>query len=70
MTALIYITNALIEAGFREMRSDEFKESYFVQLDNAHDGSSIGCRLLLEAYDYPHRDAINKEHGIQEHFEV
>lgn len=35
MPALVYITGALMEADFREMTSDEFKESYLAPFDNA-----------------------------------
>ncbi len=48
MSALVYIINALIAAEFKEMSSDEFKDTFLCPLDNALRESSIKSRLLVK----------------------
>lgn len=53
MSLLAYITHSLTMAEFREMSSDEFKESYLGPLDNAIKRSNITFPLLEPEYRYP-----------------
>jgi hypothetical protein len=67
-SVVVYITNALMKAEFREMSSDLFNERYFVPLDNAIRELSIQRRPLLDEYVYPSGDAMYKVHDIQDYF--
>lgn len=67
MAILVYISRALITAGFREISSDEFKDRYLALLDNAIKVSSIKRRPLLDEYAYPLGDPMNVEQAIQEY---
>lgn len=56
---LVYTSQVLISAEFREMSGDEFKDRYLASLDNALKESSIRSRLVVD-YLYPFEDAINR----------
>lgn len=68
MSLLVYITDALMTADFRETSSDEFKERYLAPLDTTIRESSIKIRPLLDEYAYPLGDACHAESAIQEYF--
>ena len=65
---VVYTSRALITAEFREMSSDDFKETYLAPLDNALKESSIRSRPLAQEYTYPLGDAMHIEQAIQEYF--
>lgn len=53
MFTLVYITNALIAAGFKEMSSDELKDSYLAPPDDALEDVNISDDFLSKKYKYP-----------------
>lgn len=56
---VVYTSRALITAEFREMSSDDFKETYLAPLDSVLRESNI-CRLpLAREYAYPRGDAVH-----------
>lgn len=57
MSILVYTSRALINAEFREMNNDEFKETYLAPLDNALRESRISRLPLTQEYAYPLGDA-------------
>ena len=65
---VVYTSRALITAEFREMSSDDFKETYLAPLDKALEESNISIPLLAPAYPYPLGDAMHVEQAIQEYF--
>ncbi|CAG84283.2 DEHA2A00242p [Debaryomyces hansenii CBS767] len=65
---VVYSSRALITAEFREMSSDDFKETYLAPLDKALEESNISIPLLAPAYPYPSGDAMHVEQAIQEYF--
>ena len=65
---VVYSSRALITAEFREMSSDDFKETYLAPLDKALEESNISIPLLAPAYPYPLGDAMHVEQAIQEYF--
>ena len=66
---VVYTSRALITAEFREMSSDDFKETYLAPLDKALEESNISIPLLAPAYPYPLGDAMHVEQAIQEYFD-
>ena len=68
MPILIYITDILMKAEFREMSSVEFKESYLAPLDDALKETNITDEFLSKKYNYPLGDAIHVEDHIQRYF--
>ncbi|CUM68572.1 uncharacterized protein PRCAT00006299001 [Priceomyces carsonii] len=68
MSLLVYVTDALTTAEFREISSDGFKERYLAPLDAALKRSNIEIPLLASAYAYPFGDANQVEGDIQEYF--
>jgi len=65
---VVYTNRALITAEFREMSSDDFKETYLAPLDSVLRESNI-CRLpLAREYAYPRGDAVHIEQAIQRYF--
>ena len=65
---LVYTSRALITAEFREMSSDEFKETYLAPPDNALRESNIRRLPLAREYTYPVGNAMHVELSIQEYF--
>ena len=65
---VVYTSRALITAEFREMSSDDFKDSYLAPLDIALKESNICRRPLAQEYAYPRGDAMHMEQAIQEYF--
>ena len=65
---VVYSSRALITAEFREMSSDDFKETYLAPLDKALEESNISIPLLAPAYPYPLGDAMHVEQAIQWYF--
>lgn len=67
LSALYYITNAMVAAEFREINNDEFKNTFLSPLDKAIRGSRFIKRYLPNAYEYPRADS-NKEIWVQWYF--
>ncbi|CUM66616.1 uncharacterized protein PRCAT00004287001 [Priceomyces carsonii] len=67
--ALVYVTNLMIVADFREMTSNEFKTTYLAPLNDALRESIIGDGYLLKRYAYPFGDATHVEGDIQRYFD-
>ncbi|MDN5664434.1 MAG: DUF3698 domain-containing protein, partial [Staphylococcus equorum] len=68
MLALNYVTKAMMTAEFREISSDEFKNTYLAPLDNVIKDSNLNGRFLLPEYYYPLGDARHVEDDIQIYF--
>ena len=68
MLALNYVTKAMMTAEFREISSDEFKNTYLAPLDNVVKDSNLNGRFLLPEYYYPLGDARHVEDDIQIYF--
>lgn len=68
MALVVYIADVLMTAEFREITSDEFKNTYFAPLDKAIEKKEFGRRILAEDYGYPFGDASHVEDHIQEYF--
>ncbi|MDN6749727.1 MAG: DUF3698 domain-containing protein [Staphylococcus equorum] len=68
MSLVVYITDALMTAEFREMSSDGFKKNYLAPLDNSLKERDIGDDLLSKKYVYPFGDASHVEDHIQQYF--
>ena len=67
MLAVIYITNAMTTAEFREISSDKFKNTYFAPLDKVIKETNFGGRCLAEDYVYHLEDTRHVEDDIQYH---
>lgn len=67
--ALIYVSNTITTAEFREMTSYEFKTTYLAPLGDALRESSIRRKYLLDQYDYPFGDATHVEGDIHLYFD-
>ncbi|CUM48175.1 unnamed protein product [Debaryomyces fabryi] len=65
MLALNYVTKAMMTAEFREISSDEFKNTYLAPLDKVIKDSNLRKELLSRTYDYPLGDARYVEDDIQ-----
>ena len=68
MSLLIYITDALMAVEFREMSSDEFKDSYLAPLNKVLKEANLDDCFLSKKYVYPFGDAGHVEDHIQEYF--
>ena len=68
MLALNYVTNAMMTAEFREISSDEFKNTYLAPLDMVIKDSCIREELSSMRYAYPLGDARHVEDDIQLYF--
>ena len=66
--ALVYVTNSITTAEFREMSCDQFKSTYLAPLDNALRVSSISRDYLPKEYGYPFGDASRVEDDVQQYF--
>ena len=66
---LVYVTNLVITAEFREMSCDEFKTTYLAPLDDALRESNISRDYLPKEYGYPFGDAWSVESDIQDYFD-
>ena len=69
MLALNYVTKAMMTAEFREISSDEFKNTYLAPLDMVIKDSNLSKELLSRTYDYPLGDARHVEDDIQIYFD-
>ncbi|CUM52899.1 unnamed protein product [Debaryomyces tyrocola] len=68
LSALAYITDAMINAEFREMSSEEFKSSYLAPLDTAMRGQKYRIKPLAALYIYPLGNPQRVENHIQKYF--
>ena len=68
MLALNYVTKAMMTAEFREISSDEFKNTYLSPLDKVIKNSNLSEDLLSKRYTYPLGDARHVEDDIQLYF--
>ncbi|CUM55537.1 unnamed protein product [Debaryomyces tyrocola] len=68
LSALAYITDAMINAEFREMSSEEFKSSYLAPLENGIRGQNFSIWPLLRSYPYPLGNPQRVENHIQDYF--
>lgn len=68
LSALAYITDAMINAEFREMSSEEFKSSYLAPLENGIRGQDFSIWPLLRSYSYPLGNPQRVENHIQKYF--
>ncbi|CAG89920.2 DEHA2F26576p [Debaryomyces hansenii CBS767] len=66
--ALAYITDAMVNAEFREMSSEEFKSSYLAPLETTIRESKFAIRPLAVQYTYPSGNSRNVGHHIQKYF--
>ncbi|CUM56002.1 unnamed protein product [Debaryomyces tyrocola] len=60
LLALNYVTNAMMAAEFREISSDEFKNTYLAPLDKVIKKANFNRRILTEDYGYPLGDAMHR----------
>ncbi|CUM53636.1 unnamed protein product [Debaryomyces tyrocola] len=63
--ALNYVTKAMVTAEFREISSDEFKNTYLAPLDKVIKKANFGRKILAEDYGYPRGDARHVKDDIQ-----
>ena len=68
LSALAYITDAMINAGFREMSSEEFKSSYLAPLETTIRKLKLRTRPLAIQYNYPLGNPQHVEQNIQYYF--
>ena len=68
LSALGYITDAMINAEFREMSSEEFKNSYLGPLETGIRGQNFSIWPLLRSYRYPLGNPQHVEQNIQYYF--
>lgn len=66
--ALNYVTKAMMTAEFREISTDEFKNTYLAPLDEVIKDSNLNKDLLSRTYAYPLGDAMHVEDDIQLYF--
>ena len=67
--ALVYVTNSITTAEFREMSCDQFKTTYLAPLDHALRVSSVSRDYLPKEYGYPFGNAVLVEGDIQDYFD-
>ena len=67
LSALAYITDAMVNAEFREMSSEEFKSSYLAPLETTIGKLKLRIRPLAVQYNYPLGNPGQVEYHIQEY---
>ena len=67
---LIYVSDLLMKAEFKEISSDEFKGIYLAPLDNALKESDIRCPPLPDYFVYPRELRAFVEGDFQRFFDV
>lgn len=67
LSALAYITGAMVNAEFREMSNEEFKSSYLAPLETTIRELKLRIRLLAVQYIYPLGNPQHVENHIQEY---
>ena len=68
LSALAYITDAMVNAEFREMSSEEFKNSYLSPLETGIRGQKLDIKPLASQYRYPLGNPQCVENHIQDYF--